>query len=113
MSTIVSRNVSGGIRSRRSIVISQIPHDTGAVAIRRPFIGRPSLDDLGEVDPALLGGCSLERFTDGLDACALLEVRIPRAVRPSREQVGRLIDEARAVADALTDRPPVAGLRVA
>src|SRR5438093_718282 len=33
MSTIVSRYVSGPIRSALSIVISQIPHETGAVAI--------------------------------------------------------------------------------
>ena len=33
MSTIVSRYVSGPIRSGRSMVISQIPQETGAVAI--------------------------------------------------------------------------------
>src|SRR5690242_1136426 len=44
MSTIVSRYVSGPIRSDRSIVISQIPQETGAVAMRIPTTASPAYD---------------------------------------------------------------------
>src|SRR6266704_1115369 len=69
--------------------------------------------DLRHPHPAVAGGRPLNRLAHRLNCRAPLEVRLPRAGRPALEQVAQMVDEARAVADALADGPPVACVRVA
>jgi len=65
--------------------------------------------DLGQGYPAVLGGGEFHCLADGLDGGAVGEARLPGRVRPASQQVGHLVDETGAVADALADRPPAAG----
>src|SRR5581483_7203077 len=74
--------------------------------------GRSSSSHLVDPHPAALRRRALHRLADRLHARAVHEIRLPRAAWPPLEQVGRLVHEARAVADPLADRPPVACVRV-
>src|SRR5215471_7054695 len=73
---------------------------------RRPF------SYLADGRPAASRGRAFHRLADRLHVRALVEIRRPRLVRPVGEQVDRLIGEARAIADALADRPPLRSVRV-
>src|SRR5689334_8339146 len=92
---------------------------------RARFLGRPKnmvlhlcpagrlVCHLSHLDPTLLLRGAVNRIAHGLHGGSLLEVRRPRSVGPCIEKVAELVDEARSVADALSDRPPVARERVA
>src|SRR5256885_6527651 len=82
-------------------------------SLRSAGWGFSVLQYLVDVDPPLLGSRALDRVADCLHRRALREVRLPRAFRPPIEQISEVVDEARAVAHTLPDRPPVGGVRVA
>src|ERR1700730_10344400 len=82
-------------------------------AERYPKQGTPSRSGyLGHGHPALFGGRPLDRLAHRLHRRALREIRLPWPLRPPLQQVSKVVHEARAVADPLADRPPVAGVRV-
>src|ERR1700736_5462137 len=79
-------------------------------AERYPKQGTPSRSGyLGHGHPAFFRGRPLDRLAHGLDRRPLREIGIPGPLRPALEQVAEVVHEARAVADPLADRPPVAG----
>src|ERR1700681_3532662 len=51
---------------------------------RRTWPGRLAAH-LSDLDPALFGRCSLDGLANGLDSCALAEIRLPGAGRPAVE----------------------------
>src|ERR1700724_869208 len=67
---------------------------------------------LGQADPPLLGRRPLDRLAYRLHRRPLREVGLPRPRRPALQQVTEVVHEARTVAHALADGPPVAGVRV-
>src|SRR5438309_8983757 len=75
--------------------------------------GRPSRTRyLGQGHPAFFRGRPLDGLAHGLDRRALGEIGLPGPLRPALEQVPEMVHEARAVADTLADRPPMAGVGV-
>src|SRR5437763_5704775 len=81
---------------------------------RPSLVGAASgaLARVADSDPPPLSCGALHRVTDELDSCALCKIRVPGAVRPALQMVRRLVHERRAVTDALSDRPPIGGVRM-
>src|SRR5438874_12674205 len=81
---------------------------------RPSLVGAASgaLARVADRDPPPLGCRALHRVADELDSCALCQIRVPGTVRPALQMVRRLVHERRAVTDALSDRPPVGGVRM-
>src|SRR5436309_12006079 len=81
---------------------------------RPSLVGAASgaLARVADRDPPPLGCRALHRVADELDSRALCKIRVPGAVRPALQMVRRLVHERRAVTDALSDRPPIGGVRM-
>jgi len=67
---------------------------------------------LSHSDPSSVRCRGLDGLAHSLYRCSVAEIRLPRPIRPPLQKVSQLVHEARAVADALADRPPVARVRM-
>ena len=111
--------VGSGDAFLAGLAIAVLHGDDLRTGVMRGTAGRPRASlglslagDLRDGDPASLLRRDLHRVADGLDGHAVGEARRPGAARPGAEQVDDLVDEGRAVPDALADGPPMRGVRV-